>query len=38
LSREVAIGLIDDDFNVLEAEPGFKPSSEVKMHLRCYHD
>ena len=32
------IGLIDDDFNILEAEPGFKPSSEVKMHLRCYHD
>ncbi len=32
------IGLIDDDFNILEAEPSFKPSSEVKMHLRCYHD
>ena len=30
------IGLIDDDFNILEAAEGFRPSSEVKMHLRCY--
>ena len=27
---------IDRKGNVLEAAPGFRPSSEVKMHLRCY--
>ena len=27
------IGLIDDDFNILEAADGFRPSSEVKMLL-----
>ena len=32
------IGLIDDDFNILEAADGFRPSSEVKMHLRCYKE
>lgn len=32
------IGLIDDEFRILEAAPGFRPSSEVKMHLKCYHD
>ena len=30
------IGLIDGDFNIIEAKEGWKPSSEVKMHLRCY--
>lgn len=32
------IGLIDDNFNILEAVGGWKPSSEVKMHLRCYQE
>ena len=32
------IGLIDDEFNILEAAEGWRPSSEVKMHLKCYHD
>lgn len=32
------IGLIDDDFNILDAVEGWRPSSEVKMHLRCYHE
>lgn len=27
---------IDSDGNVLEAEEGYRPSSEIKMHLRCY--
>lgn len=27
---------IDADGNVLEAEEGYRPSSEIKMHLRCY--
>ncbi len=27
---------IDREGNVLEASPGLRPSSEVKMHLRCY--
>ena len=32
--------VIDKDANVLEANEGFRPSSEIKMHLRCYekHD
>ncbi len=32
------IGLIDDSFQILEAAEGWRPSSEVKMHLKCYHD
>lgn len=27
---------IDAEGNVLEAEEGYRPSSEIKMHLRCY--
>lgn len=27
---------IDKDCNILEAQDGYRPSSEVKMHLRCY--
>ncbi len=27
---------IDANGNVLEAEEGYRPSSEIKMHLRCY--
>lgn len=30
------IGLINDRCEVLEAVSGFKPSSEIKMHIRCY--
>lgn len=29
--------LLDSRGNVLEAGAGFRPSSEIKMHLRCYH-
>ena len=29
---------IDENGNVLEGEEGAKPSSEIKMHLRCYKD
>ncbi len=29
---------IDADGNVLEAENGYRPSSEIKMHLRCYKE
>lgn len=29
---------IDKDCNILEAEEGYRPSSEVKMHLRCYQE
>lgn len=32
------IGLIDEDFNVIDGAEGFRPSSEVKMHLRCYKE
>lgn len=32
------IGLIDDEMNILEAAEGWRPSSEIKMHLRCYHE
>ena len=28
--------IIDSTGKVLEGEPGYKPSSEIKMHLRCY--
>lgn len=27
---------INADYEILEGAPGFKPSSEIKMHLRCY--
>lgn len=30
--------LIDENGNVLEGADGAKPSSEIKMHLRCYKD
>ncbi len=30
--------LIDLDGNVLEAEEGYRPSSEIKMHLCCYKE
>lgn len=30
--------LVDQDLNILEGAPGFKPSSEMKMHLRCYQE
>ena len=29
---------VDAQGNVIQANPGFKPSSEIKMHLRCYAD
>lgn len=29
---------IDSEGNVLEGLPGYKPSSEIKMHLRCYKE
>lgn len=32
------IGLIDGGFNVVEAAEGFRPSSEVKMHMKCYNE
>lgn len=27
---------IDKEGNIIEGEPGYRPSSEIKMHLRCY--
>lgn len=30
--------VIDAEGNVLEAENGYRPSSEIKMHLRCYKE
>lgn len=30
--------VIDGEGNVLEAENGYRPSSEIKMHLRCYQE
>lgn len=30
--------IVDTDGNIVEAEPGYKPSSEMKMHLRCYKE
>lgn len=27
---------INDQYEILEGAPGYKPSSEIKMHLRCY--
>lgn len=32
------IGLIDDKLSIIEGREGWKPSSEVKMHLRCYKE
>ena len=33
------IGLIDSEFNIIEKPTeDWKPSSEVKMHIKCYHD
>ena len=32
------IGLIDGDGKIIEAREGWKPSSEIKMHLRCYKE
>lgn len=29
---------VDQDLNILDGAPGFKPSSEMKMHLRCYQE
>lgn len=29
---------IDGEGNILEAQEGFRPSSEIKMHLRCYQE
>ena len=28
--------IIDKDMNIVEAEGNYKPSSEIKMHMRCY--
>ncbi|MBO5670066.1 MAG: class II aldolase/adducin family protein [Clostridia bacterium] len=30
--------IIDGEGKVLEGAPGYKPSSEIKMHLRCYQE
>ena len=30
--------LINDKGEVLDGQPGYKPSSEIKMHLRCYRE
>lgn len=30
--------IIDGDGQVLDGMPGYKPSSEIKMHLRCYQE
>ena len=30
--------IIDSEGKVLEGAPGYKPSSEIKMHLRCYQE
>lgn len=29
---------LDAEGNILQAEAGYKPSSEIKMHLRCYRE
>jgi hypothetical protein len=29
---------IDKEGNILEANEGYRPSSEIKMHMRCYQD
>ncbi len=28
--------IIDKDCNIIESEEGYRPSSEIKMHIRCY--
>lgn len=28
--------IVDTDGNILEAQDGYRPSSEIKMHLKCY--
>ena len=30
--------ILNDQGEVISGEPGFKPSSEIKMHLRCYQE
>ena len=30
--------IVDKDLNIISAEPGYKPSSEMKMHMRCYQE
>lgn len=30
--------IITKDCEIIEGAPGYKPSSEIKMHLRCYQD
>lgn len=30
--------IIDENGDIVEAEEGFRPSSEIKMHLRCYKE
>ena len=30
--------IIDKDMNIISAEDGDKPSSEIKMHMRCYQE
>ena len=30
--------IITDSCEIIEGSPGYKPSSEIKMHLRCYRD
>lgn len=29
---------IDQDGSIIEAEPGLRPSSEIKLHMRCYQE
>lgn len=29
---------IDKDGSIIEAEPGLRPSSEIKLHMRCYQE
>ncbi len=38
LIRENMLVRIDRDGHVLDAGAGFRPSSEIKMHLRCYQE
>lgn len=30
--------IIDKDMNIIDAQGGYKPSSEIKMHMRCYKE
>ena len=30
--------IIDEDCNIISGKPGYRPSSEMKMHLRCYKE